>query len=332
MGRRRCLRILCILGSGLLSGVGFPVQSEAKVKKSRVVLIKTENRRQGIEQAMAEFDLSSYAGKKIALKANYNSSDPFPASTHPEALQTVLEVLGNASCGPIVLAERSGMGTTRAVLEDLGVFRICEEHGVEVVVMETLKEADYIQFQPEASHWRRGFLLALPFSWADKVVQICCLKTHQFGGDFTMSLKNGVGAIAKYDPADGYNYMQELHGSPKQRTLVAEISQAFHSDIIIMDGTKAFVTGGPHTGREVAPGVIVAGTDPVAVDAVGVAILRLYGTTPAVSRGKIFEQEQIRRAAELGIGIASAAQIELVPKGAGSQDFADKIRKIMMEG
>ena len=42
--------------------------------------------------------------------------------------------------------------------------------------------------------------------------------------------------------------------------------------------------------------VVLAGTDRVAVDAVGVALLRHFGTTPEVSRGAIFEQEQIARA------------------------------------
>ena len=66
-------------------------------------------------------------------------------------------------------------------------------------------------------------------------------------------------------------------------------------------------------------------TDPVAVDAVGVAILRLFGTTPQVSRGKVFEQEQITRAAELGLGVDSPERIRLVTGDAESQAFANLI-------
>ena len=50
----------------------------------------------------------------------------------------------------------------------------------------------------------------------------------------------------------------------------------------------------------------------IAVDAVGVALLRHFGTTPEVSRGSIFAQEQIARAVELGLGITEPAQIALV--------------------
>jgi len=79
----------------------------------------------------------------------------------------------------------------------------------------------------------------------------------------------------------------------------------------------------------VLPGLIVVGTDPVAVDAVGVAILRLYGTTPEVADGTIAQQEQLRRAAELGIGTASADAIELVALGDGAGEFAYRIKRLL---
>ena len=51
----------------------------------------------------------------------------------------------------------------------------------------------------------------------------------------------------------------------------------------------------------------MAGTDRVAIDAVGVAILRHFGTTAEVSRGSVFEQEQIARALALGLGACRVA-------------------------
>lgn len=326
MGRRRCLRTILILGGGLLAGVGLPQRGRAAMQKSRVVIVKTQDRDQGIRQAMAAFGLTGFQGAGVAIKANYNSADPFPASTHPETLETLITEIKSAGCGPMVLAERSGMGDTAAVLESMGVNDICRKHGVEVVVMDDLGEDGYVRAAPGQSHWKRGFLLAKPFAEADKVVQTCCLKTHQYGGHFTLSLKNAVGAVAKHDPSDGYNYMSELHRSPRQRSMIAEISQVYRNDLIVMDGMKAFVTGGPHAGREVEPGVIVVGDDPVAVDAVGVAILRMYGTTAEVEEGDIFEQEQIRRGVELGIGVEGSAGIEIIGLGVGSEEFVGKVK------
>jgi len=76
--------------------------------------------------------------------------------------------------------------------------------------------------------------------------------------------------------------------------------------------------------------VILAGTDRVAIDAVGVALLRHFGTTEEVSRGRIFEQEQIARAVELNLGVASPNQIELVTDDAASSEYARKIQEVLM--
>ena len=76
----------------------------------------------------------------------------------------------------------------------------------------------------------------------------------------------------------------------------------------------------------------MAGSDRVAMDAVGVAILRHFGTTPEVSRGPIFQQEQIARAVELELGIDSAEKIGLVTDDEESKAFADKIRDVLSRG
>lgn len=326
MGRRSCLRAALVLGAGILAGAGFTSETGAAMQQTTVFLVKTDDRVRGIRDALSRFDLSKFKGADVALKANYNSADPFPASTHPDTLRTFASVIREAGANRVELAERSGMGNTAHVLEAMGANRIAEELGMTVTVMDDLGADGYVGYQPEKSHWERGFMLARPFVEADMVVQTCCLKTHQYGGHFTLSLKNAVGAVAKYDPADRYNYMRELHSADHQRSMIAEISQVYRNDLILMDGMKAFVNGGPHVGKEVEPGVIIAGTDPVAVDAVGVAILRQYDTTPEVSRGRIFDQEQIRCAAEAGVGVDSPDRITLMPMGDGAEKLAERVR------
>ena len=111
--------------------------------------------------------------------------------------------------------------------------------------------------------------------------------------------------------------------------MIAEINAGYHPDLIVLDGVQAFVNGGPDQGELVNAKVILAGTDRVAVDAVGVALLRYYGTTPEVSRGAIFEQEQLARAVQLGIGISSAKQIELVTPDSESAEYAKPIRALL---
>jgi uncharacterized protein (DUF362 family) len=67
----------------------------------------------------------------------------------------------------------------------------------------------------------------------------------------------------------------------------------------------------------------------VAIDAVGVALLRHFGTTPEVSQGAIFDQEQIARAVQLKIGVSSPKQIELVTGDPESAEFAKQIRAVL---
>ncbi|MGA9349415.1 MAG: hypothetical protein WBW48_11515, partial [Anaerolineae bacterium] len=97
-------------------------------------------------------------------------------------------------------------------------------------------------------------------------------------------------------------------------------------------GIEAFTDGGPDRGSKVRAEVMLAGTDRIAVDAVGVAILRHLGTTPQVSRGAIFEQEQIARAVELGLGVSSPDEIDLITDDEESEKYAQVIREILALG
>jgi uncharacterized protein (DUF362 family) len=124
--------------------------------------------------------------------------------------------------------------------------------------------------------------------------------------------------------------MGELHGSQHQRLMIAEINAAYRPELVLLDAMEGFADGGPDTGRRIAPGVILAGTDRVAIDAVGVAMLRRHGTTAAVSRGRVFEQEQIARAVELGIGISSPERIEIVAGDAASAEYAKGVREALL--
>jgi uncharacterized protein (DUF362 family) len=146
-----------------------------------------------------------------------------------------------------------------------------------------------------------------------------------------MSLKNSVGLIASRPSGTSYDYMRELHSSPYQRLMIAEINKFYSTDLILMDATAGFSHGGPDKGTLIKPGLLLASSDRVAIDAVGVALLRFYGTTPEVMNGRIFEQEQIVHAANIGVGIDSAEKIELVPLDESSQKAADSIRKVLDE-
>jgi hypothetical protein len=56
------------------------------------------------------------------------------------------------------------------------------------------------------------------------------------------------------------------------------------------------------------------------------------GTTPVVSGGKIFEQDQIKRAAELGVGVKAASEIEVVTGDKESEAYAERVRGELKKG
>jgi len=305
-----------------------PMKEEVP-KMSRVALIRISDRVEGMRRALALLDVDGPAGKKVLLKPNFNSADPTPGSTHNDMLRALVTWLREEGAGPITVADRSGMGDTRQVMEQKGIFELGRELDLEVQPLDELDADGWELIRLPESHWRDGFPIAKLALETPYILQTCCLKTHQYGGHFTLSLKNSVGLVAKYLPGESYNYMNELHTSPDQRLMIAEINAAYAPDLIVLDGVEAFVKGGPARGERVQANVVLAGTDRVAIDAVGVAILRHFGTTPEVSRGRVFEQEQIARAVELGLGAQSPDQIEILTDDEEGAAFARQIRTIL---
>jgi len=281
----------------------------------------------GVESVLGGFDLSVLAGSSVAVKANYNSADPFPASTHIETLDALCTAIADEKPEKITLAERSGGGETRDVLAQLGILALAKDRGFAITVLDEMERNGWLEIQAPGLHWDRGFFMAAPFMRSDHVVQTCCLKTHRYGGHFTLSLKNAVGCIARRVQNLNYDFMNELHTSPHQRSMIAEINKFFRTDLIVLDATEGFASGGPDKGKLISPGVIIGGSDRVAIDAVGVALLRSFGTVPDVAEGRIFDQEQIARAVELGIGISSAKAIRLVPLDPKAEEITAKVQE-----
>jgi uncharacterized protein (DUF362 family) len=293
---------------------------------TKVALVSTENRDEGVRKVIDLIGLKSVRNKHVVLKPNFNTADPTPGSTHNDTLRSLVLVLQQMGTKEITLAERSGPGdSTRSVMEKKGIFKLAQELGFNILNLEELGPEGWAKVEPKKGHWREGFHFPRICLEAESIVQTCCLKTHAYGGHFTLSLKNSVGLV----PSKGYPYMGELHSSPHQRQMIAEINTAYSPDLVVLDGVEAFVDGGPDRGTKVEADVMLAGTDRVAIDAVGVTILRLLGTTPEVSQGAVFEQEQIARAAELGLGVSSATEIQIVTGDTKSEAMAVQVRDIL---
>lgn len=293
---------------------------------TKVALVRTADRAAGIRRAIELLGINPVQGKEVLLKPNFNTADPFPGSTHNETLTQLILQLRSMGAKGITIGERSGPPDTADVLQDKGITSLCKKLGVELIDFETLPAGDWVRIKPEQSNWRNGFEVARPVLESPCVVTTCCLKTHGFGGVFTLSLKLSVGITRKRN-------MTELHTSfLSMRKMIAEINQAYTPSLILLDGIEAFVDGGPGRGTRKRADVILAGTDRIAIDAVGVAILKELGSNSAIMEIKVFDQEQISRAVELGLGVSRPQDIELVTDDEAGKQYAVRLRAILHEG
>jgi uncharacterized protein (DUF362 family) len=310
---------------GALSRVGFPVLQGAP-PRSKVFIVSTDDRKKGVAEIIKLMKIPSPKGKGVVIKPNFNTADPTPGSTHNDTLRQLMTELLEQDARALTIAERSGPPSTKKVMEDKGVFDLASEMKAAVVNFEELADADWVKVAPKDSHWTSELFVPRVVAEAPYLVSTCCLKTHGFGGVYSMSVKLAVGMTPK-------RLMREMHGSREHmRRMIAEINAGYTPAVIVMDGVEAFVDGGPSQGKKVAANVLVGGTDRIAVDAVGLAILKELGSNAAIMEKKIFEQEQIQRAVELGLGVSAPDQIELVTGDPVSRSYAAKIQAQLDQG
>ncbi len=319
---------------GMMGGLAFlPILNSSsflekeRKKMAKVALIKTSERGIGVRESMNLLEIPEMEGKKVLLKPNFNTSDPCPGSTHNDTLSQIVQEIHERGAGEIAVGERSGPPDTEKVMEEKGIFGLARDLDFKIINFEKTEEEDWVHFDPEGNHWDNGFSIARPATEAEYFISTCCLKTHQYGGVFTMSLKLAVGLTPK-------KLMRELHGkrATHMRRMIAEINQAYETDLIILDGIEAFVDGGPMSGPKKRADVFLAASDRIALDAAGLAVLKELGSNEAIMGTKIFEQEQIQRAAELNLGVESAQQIEFLTPDRPSRQYADKLKSILALG
>lgn len=297
--------------------------------KVKVAVAKTDDRAAGVAAVIDALGVNPVQGKPVLIKPNFNTADPPPASTDNASLMALVDKLRAMGAASLSVGERSYPVTAR-VMADKGIDTLLTEAGVEVIDFDQLPAADWVAFDLTGSHWPEGLRIARPIMEAESLVEMCCLKTHGSGGHITMSLKLAVGVMpcARL----GFDHMNQLHASSHQREMITEINAAFSPDLVIMDGVDAFVDGGPSSGNHARAEMMFASTDRVALDAAGVAALKMLGSNPTIMDRPVFDQDQLVRAVELGLGVSGPEQIELVPADEASRRTVDRLAAVLAGG
>jgi uncharacterized protein (DUF362 family) len=299
------------------------------MKMSKVAFVKTEDRTNGVKSSITTLGLNPVKNKDVLIKPNFNTADPIPGSTHNDTLMALVDEVWNMGAKSISLGERS-YPPTREVMDEKGILPLLKQKDVHIIDFDDLDKKDWVEFKPKNSHWENGFRIARPILETECLISTCCLKTHQFGGVFTLSLKLHVGVVPTF--RHGYQYMGELHQSPHQQEMIAEINHPFSPDIIVLDGIDVFTDGGPASGKRAKGNIFLASTDRVAIDAVGVAVLKTLGSNSAIMKRKIFDQRQIARASDLGIGVSSPSEIEIISADQESMAFRTEVAHALLSG
>ena len=193
------------------------------------------------------------------------------------------------------MGDRSPDGRdTMDCMQETGIYQAAIESGAEVIVFE---DDDMVHVKPElANHWPEGFSIPHLFNQVDHIITLPRLSTHAMAG-FTMSLKIFVGAI----PPEERLKMHLLYGlSSNFLKCLAEI--ALCTDKIrlsILDARQGFSQGGPDEGNLITPGIIIASKNLVAADAVGLALLKTFGTTSNLMSTRVWDHPTIKRGVEV---------------------------------
>jgi len=239
-------------------------------------------------------------GDTVTIKPNFNTADPYPASSDPEFIRALGELLLEAGAEKIRIIDSSTLRvSTREVAKKIGFNEVAEALDAELIFLD---ENEWVKVDfPRGKFLKKG---SIGKSLLDlgKLVLAPCLKTHRISR-FTASMKLFVGWIK-------HTERLRMHARRLEQKAV-DLASYFQPSLIVMDARKCFVTGGPMSGQLECSGFILASGDMVSIDVEGVRILQSYGTKNRLDRN-VWELPQIAHAVEIGIGAKSDAEIELV--------------------
>jgi len=261
---------------------------------AKVAKIKVEKNLKGaiseVVDSIGGFERFINRGEVVLLKPNFNTADPFPASTDIEFLKSVVGLVYDCGAKIVMFGDSSTMSlNTRKVMEKLGAFEL--ENMKRPPRIYVFDERRWTKKEVPKGKYLKKVTVTEYLDRADKLILLPCLKTH-FQAQFTGSLKLSVGFMKPYQRV-------RLHLRHLQEK-IAELNTIIHPDLIIMDARKCFINKGPSEGMLREPGLILASTDRVAIDVEGIKIIQSFRGN-SLKNIDPWKLPQIKRAMELRI-------------------------------
>lgn len=287
---------LASTGSGL---------AQAK-ERPRVVVLTGGTPEQLVEQCLERLraaETLAVKGKKVLVKPNVVSGTPAPTTTSAEVVRAVCAWLKKQGAATVWVGDMSAvmtMGTSRS-MKDSGIEAAARQAGATPVYFE---EHAWVNVKLPGARYIKEVPISEFVANADLVINLPVIKSHRWA-TYSVCLKNFVGAThGRYRP-----YMVD---SDHWEEVIAELNLAYRPALNLADGTKVMYSGGPWRGDEAPLGLVVAGYDRVACDAVAVALMKTFAKThERIADRGVWQQRQLRHAREIGLSTAGPDSLDL---------------------
>ena len=277
------------------------------MKKSTVSIVKTPENpdekeidiavRKAIELAGGLTDIVPRGGT-VLIKPNLVDTQPpeTGTTTDPRVCKSIAMMVRETGAKPII-AESSSVGIdTEKAFETTGYAKLRDE-GFEVIDLK--KEKTIKVAVPRGKSLKEVPLPEIAVE-ADAIISVPRMKTHA-QTMVTLALKNMKGLLTD-------TYKRKFHLDFGLYQGVADLNTVVKPALSVVDGIIAQEGLGPQSGTPIEMDLIIAGKDPVAVDAVTSVIM---GFAPR-------ESGIIDEAAKRGIGTAELEEIEIVGESIAS--------------
>ena len=236
-------------------------------------------------------------GQRVVLKPNmsFARTPDLSATTHPLVVATVAQACMEAGAQQVLVLDHT-LHRAEICLERTGIRDACKSiSGVHVLALQERtffrevkvpkgKDLESVEVVKEILD---GYIL----------INIPVAKSHSATG-VSLGMKGLMGLV--WD-------RESFHSRFNINQAIADLGTVIRPQLTILDATRALVSGGPGGPGEVKkPNLIIAGTDPVAVDSYGVSIVPWYGQN---FKGR--QVEHLLAAYEKGLGKIDIDQLKV---------------------
>lgn len=241
-------------------------------------------------------------GDSVLIKPNLLSAKPPEAAvtTHPNIVEAVVTLWQKAGALPIVGDSPPLAGEKKSsyqrLLKITGMSDMASHTGVPLVRFE---EEDTVTVEQPEGRFYKKFEIAGAVHKTDALISIPKLKTHGLTY-LTGAVKNIFGCI----PGKRKALFHAQAGEDRQvfAQMLVDLLRAVRPRLSIIDAVEAMDGDGPVDGRVRKVGLIMAGADPVALDAVAAEILGADAMSIHTTR----------LAAAQGLGVGDLSEIEIL--------------------